>query len=220
MVCIRVDNPTEEVGTDLLLELFPLSTLENRHVILSVHYLTKWVKVWAIPAGKSVGVDPFLSTIFLCAIVSVRKLLPTDDNVLSWNWPRGSWDLALPFEFFAYNSSVDSTGSSPFYPLYGRKATFPIHVQVGINPNSLAAQENSDLPLDKRPLERLKEARHTITILMDIVNRKQKAMDPTKFIFCVLVHTATSNRHLRISPHFHEMRIKPSNWTKHVRVSS
>ena len=57
--CIRVSQPFEKVGIDLL-GPFPLSHSGNKMIIVAVDYLTKWVELQALPSGKAEDVAEFL----------------------------------------------------------------------------------------------------------------------------------------------------------------
>ena len=63
--CIKVEKPFEKVGIDLL-GPFPLSFSGNRHIIVAVDYLTKWVETRAIPTGQAIDVaNFFVEQVFL-----------------------------------------------------------------------------------------------------------------------------------------------------------
>ena len=55
---ISVQQPFEKIGIDLI-GLFPLSRDGNRHVIIVVDYLTKWVIAKAVPVANTVEVVKF-----------------------------------------------------------------------------------------------------------------------------------------------------------------
>ena len=60
---IEVERPFERVGVDLL-GPFPLSRAGNRHIIVAVDYLTKWVETEALPTGTAEDVAKFLVNFF------------------------------------------------------------------------------------------------------------------------------------------------------------
>ncbi len=62
--CIKVEQPFEKVGLDLL-GPFPVSKNGNRMVAVSVDYLTKWVDIKALPTGKADDVADHLVDLFL-----------------------------------------------------------------------------------------------------------------------------------------------------------
>ncbi|KZS13083.1 Uncharacterized protein APZ42_021817 [Daphnia magna] len=64
-LCIEVERPFEKMGMDLL-GPFPLSHKSNKIIIVAVDYLTKWVELKSMPAGKAEDVTEFfVNQIFL-----------------------------------------------------------------------------------------------------------------------------------------------------------
>ncbi|KZS08331.1 Uncharacterized protein APZ42_027714 [Daphnia magna] len=63
--CIKVERPFQKVGIDLL-GPFPLSTKENKMIMVAVGYLTKWVELKAMRTGKADDVaELFVNQILL-----------------------------------------------------------------------------------------------------------------------------------------------------------
>lgn len=68
----------------------------------------------------------------------VERFNHTFAEMLSMNFSscHDDWDEIVDFMVFSYNTSrQESTGVTPFYSLYGRKATLPMDVALGNNPN-------------------------------------------------------------------------------------
>ena len=63
MEYIEVERPFERIGEDLL-GPFHISKADNRHIIVTVYYLTKWVETESLPTGTASDVGVFLATLF------------------------------------------------------------------------------------------------------------------------------------------------------------
>ena len=63
--CVKVERPFEKVGIDLC-GPFPESNSGNRHIIVAVCYLTKWVETRAVPSQKAEDVVKFFIEQIYC----------------------------------------------------------------------------------------------------------------------------------------------------------
>jgi hypothetical protein len=84
---ITVQQPFEKIGIDLI-GPFPLSRDGNRHVIIFLDYLTKWVIAKAVPATNTVEVVKFFIQRVLLQhgaplnVISDRALVPAFSEFL------------------------------------------------------------------------------------------------------------------------------------------
>lgn len=203
------------MGIDLI-GPFPLSKSGNRHAIVAVDYLTKWVITKAVPTADSKELVDFLvhrvvlqhgAPNFLisdrgkCLTLGFSKTLykamqtnhltttayhpqcnglverfnHTFAEMLSIyvNTSHADWDETVDFVTFAYNTSrQESTGSTPFYLLYGREAVLPIDVALGNDPNPSFVDplENNAVSL----IQRLDVIREKVKRRIMVVQARQK----------------------------------------------
>jgi hypothetical protein len=71
--CVKVERPFEKLGIDHL-GPFPLSNRGNKHIIVAIDYLTKWVEARAVPSQKAEDVVKFYIEQVYCRHGSVETL--------------------------------------------------------------------------------------------------------------------------------------------------
>lgn len=101
----------------------------------------------------------------------VERFNHTFAEMLSMNFSscHDDWDEIVDFMVFSYNTSrQESTGVTPFYSLYGRKATLPMDVALGNNPNFADGKKPRSLAT------RLAEIREKVKRRLIVVQAKQK----------------------------------------------
>ena len=71
--CVKVERPFEKLAIDHL-GPFPLSNRGNKHIIVAIDYLTKWVEARAVPSQKAEDVVKFYIEQVYCRHGSVETL--------------------------------------------------------------------------------------------------------------------------------------------------
>ncbi|XP_053213836.1 uncharacterized protein LOC128397176 [Panonychus citri] len=166
---ITVGGVAERFGIDIL-GPFPKSFKENKYIVVSTEYFTRFAIVKALPEATTAQIAIFIVENIVCQFGSPKEILSdrgsqfrsklmaeltglmqtkhkfttayhpqcnglterfnaTLANMMSMYVDNAhkTWDRALHFVAFAYNSAINSsTGFSPFYLMYGRDPVFPL----------------------------------------------------------------------------------------------
>jgi hypothetical protein len=215
MTPIRTQQPFEKVGIDLI-GPFPLFKSGNRHIIVAVDYLTKWVITKAVPTAATTDiVDFFVKRIVLkqgapvTLISDCGKCLTSDfaeklyhafetNHLVTTSYhpqcnglverfnhtfaemlsmyvdsSHDEWDESIDYVTFGYNTGrQESTGISPFYLLYSRKALLPIDVALGNNPNPVPLDHTTESV--QQFVNRLSNIREIVKRRLLVVQDRQK----------------------------------------------